>query len=271
MAHARRGARRAVRGTQVARRGRRASLGSWPPRVPLGPASARGDFREAPPGAWRRRRARPPLAHWWPRRGRGEIAGSVPLGRPRARHPDQAASAPSRHRAHRLPPQHVARRCARCRRPRAPPGPPLPVGRRHPWGAGPQPAARGLLQSGEAAGLARFRRLFVLSRVRSPLGAKALGLFVPQFTQLGLEGFAAVYSHTPSLPPRRAFWLLRRLGQTPLHHPTVTWVVYWFSSVRAAAAPTLGVPFSPPSAPSSSAFRPLSCPCVSVAPSPSPT
>lgn len=158
------------------------------------------------------------------RRGRGEGGGpprACPLvaapragrrhGPPDPRPPAAQNAPPAAHVARQLPLQHVARRCARCRRPRAPPGPPPPVGCRHPGGAGPQPAAPGHLQSGEAAGLARFRRRFVVSRGRSPLGAKALRLFVPQFTQSGLEGFAAVYLHTPSLPPLRAFWPLRRL------------------------------------------------------------
>lgn len=169
------------------------------------PLRPRGSSRGAAGGV-EKAAARPAHAHWWPRQGRGDVTDP-----PDPRPPAAQNAPPAAHVARQLPPQHVARRCARCRRPRAPPGPPPPVGCRHPGGAGPQPAAPGHLQSGEAAGLARFRRRFVLSRGRSPLGAKALRLFVPQFTQSGLEGFAAVYLHTPSLPPLRAFWPLRRL------------------------------------------------------------
>lgn len=131
---------------------------------------------------------RPAPAHWRPLQGQGEVAGAVIPWGPRLRtlcpH-----TLPARRPAHRLPVQHVARRCARRRGPRAPPEPPPAVGCRCPRCAGPQPAARGLLQQGEAAGRALSLRRFVFSRVRSLLGGKAPGLSLPSWE---LQEFAAV-------------------------------------------------------------------------------
>lgn len=228
-----------------------------------GPWHTRGALG-APPGAWRRLRPRPPPAHWWPRQGRGEVAGSVPLARPpgRTRRPRAISHARS--------PRSMLRAAALAAA-----------------GLGPR-LGRRLLSGAATHGVPAPNQQpeVFYNQVRPPAwpgSAGALffagygarwarrpwGLSVPQFTQLGLEGFAAVgiCAHLLFLPCRH-FGPLRRLWQTPFHHPTATLVIYGFSSVRAAAAPALGVPFSPAS---SSAFRPLSCPCVNVAPSPSPT
>lgn len=119
--------------------------------------------------------------------------------------------------------------------------------------------------------MARFRRRFVLSRVRSPLGAKALGPLCASVYPVGARGVCCrLFAHTFSSSP------------ASILAPSPPWTNPFASSNRHLGRLLVFVrpcrrgtnsrgSILPPSAPSSSAFRPLSCPCVSVAPSPSPT
>lgn len=165
------GPRRGVRGTEGAREGGhrpregigRGQRGSIP--TPATPLRERCSLRGSSAPNVGERRARPPRPARRQlvggRQGRGEVGDA---GSPRA--------AP----AHPLRLQHVARRRARRRGPRAALGPPPPV-RRHPGGAGPHPAARSLLQPGEAAGPAGAFSPGDGARVEGP------GLSGPQFTR----------------------------------------------------------------------------------------
>lgn len=121
-----------------------------------------------------------------PNVGRGEHAPDAPLRLPVGGRAGRGEVVDAGALGRQPPPlglQHVARSCARRQGPRAAPGPPPPV-RRHPGGADPQPAARSLLQPGEAAA-----RTPALCSLRGT-GEGALGLFGPQFTQLARWDFA---------------------------------------------------------------------------------
>lgn len=151
------GPRRRSAGHRGGALGRASAEGSGSPSppqpLPSAGAAASGQLRPERGGA----ASTPPApssapAGWRPRRGGERLWTPGAFGR----RPPSATRHPLR-------PQHVARSCARRHGPRAAPGPPPPV-RRRPGGAGPQPAARSLLQPGE------------------PAGGKALGLFGPQFT-----------------------------------------------------------------------------------------
>lgn len=167
------GHRGATRGRASAERSRAPSPPNHSPR--RAGAAAPGQLRPERGGA----ASTPPCAPFGGRAGAGRGGGRWE---------------PSGRRSHPLPLrlQHVARRCARRHRPRAARGPPPPV-RRHRGGAGPQPAARNLLQPGEAARAPGA----LFSPGDGARGGKAqasLGLGLPRRPRLGFAG--------PSPPPR---------------------------------------------------------------------